>query len=172
MYCTIFAHVVNALNVTLCRGRERCISPDPQLLFNLCKENATSHEYFQRVNLRNVFGLKLLCLAAWIFGMYFFVRLALHQPIFVNLMFLILLFNGIAIYSIMWDNVFAILASVDQIRRELRLQMQSSDRLLARTLVRFIACVAVRVGNFRQMERNPTLIYLDFVMFITVTLAP
>ena len=117
-----------------------------------------------------IFGLKLLCLAAGIVGMYFFVRLALHQPILVNMIFLILLFNGIAFYSIMWDNVFTIPATVDKIRRELRLQLQSADRQLAGRLTGSIACVAVRVGNFRQMERNSTLIYLDFVVFNTATL--
>ena len=117
-----------------------------------------------------IFALKLLCLAAGIVGMYFFVRLALHQPILVNLIFLILLFNGIAFYSIMWDNVFAIPATMDQIRRKLGLQMQIADRQLARRLSWSIAPVAVRVGNFRQMEQNSTLIYLDFVVFNTATL--
>ena len=117
-----------------------------------------------------IFGLKLLCLSAGTVGMYFFVRLALHQPLVVILMFFILLFNGITFYSVMWDNVFVIPDAMEEIRRGLSLRIQKTDRCLVRRLTKSIGCVAVRVGNFRQMERNSTLSFLDFVVFNTANL--
>ena len=104
--------------------------------------------------------------------MYFFVRLAAQQPFLVMLMFLILLFDGIVFYSIMWGNVSVIRDAMDLVRRRLTLHaaQTKSDRQLARRLARSIACVAVRVGEFRQMERNSTLLYLDYVVSNTISL--
>ena len=114
-----------------------------------------------------IFSFKLICLSGGIMGLYFFMRLALVQPFFATLMFLMLLFNCNTFYSVMWSKVNVVPDTMDRILRGLTTRCPPADRKLAQRLLKLIPCVAVKVGNFRSMERNSTLIFLDFVVGTT-----
>ena len=116
-----------------------------------------------------IFSFKLICLAGGIVGLYFFVRLATVQPFFATLIFLILLFNCITFYSVMWSNVNVIPDTMDRLRRGLSSRSLMVDRKLAQKVIKSIPCVAVRVGTFTNMERNSTPIFLDFVVRTTAS---
>lgn len=111
---------------------------------------------------RVIFAHKLLCLSAGIVGMYFLVRLIFLLPL-VTLMFIVLLFNAITFYSVMWGNVSVIPDTVDMLRKSLMLKSQRRGNSIARRFIKSVPCMAVRVGSFRGMERDSTLLFLDFV---------
>ena len=169
-YFPVCRIVLNTVNVMCGRGLDWAARQKYGQCVAFAKEMQLAVNIFNVSTSGAIFGLELLCLSAGTVGMYFFVRLALHQPLVVILMFFILLFNGITFYSVMWDNVFVIPETMDQIRRDLSQKLHKTDRHLARKLIKSIGCVAVRVGNFRQMERNSTLLFLDFVVFNTANL--
>ena len=103
--------------------------------------------------------------------MYFFIRLATTEPFVVTFIFLILINNGTVFYAVMWNNVSVIPDTKDEIRRAISLQSKSqAGRQHARKIARSIACVSVRVGNFREIERNSALLYLDFVVSNAINL--
>lgn len=111
-----------------------------------------------------VFSFKLVGLSGGIVGLYFFLRVAFVQPFLAALVFLVLFSNGISFYSVMWSNVNVIPDTMDDMRRRLITRSAVADRKLAQRLIRSIPSVAVRVGNFQNMERNSVPIFLDFVV--------
>ena len=126
---------------------------------------------FNASNSKIIFALKLICLCGGIVGMYFFIRLAPTEPFVVTFIFLILINNGTVFYAVMWNNVSVIPDTMEEIRRGINLQSQTqAGRQEARKIARSIASVSVRVGNFREIERNSALLYLDFVVSNAINL--
>ena len=116
-----------------------------------------------------IFSFKLICLSGGIVGLYFFVRVAWVQPFLATLIFLILLFNCISFYSVIWTNVNVIPETMNRLRRGLTSRSPAVDIQLAQRVIKSIPCVAVRVGDFTNMERNSTPIFLDFVVRTTAS---
>ena len=117
---------------------------------------------FNLSNSNVIFDHKLLCLLAGIVGMYFLVRLVFLQPL-VTLMFVVLLFNAVTFYSVMWGNVFVIPETTNRLRKGLIRNGRLEERCFTRGFIKSVPCMAVKVGKFRSMERNSTLLFLDFV---------
>ena len=109
-----------------------------------------------------IFAHKLLCLLAGIVGMYFLVRLVFLQPL-VTVMFIVLLFNAFSFYNVMWGNVSVIPDTMDRLKNRLSWNSRNGGSCIARRLIKSVPSVAVKVGNFRSMERVSTLLFVDFV---------
>ena len=110
-----------------------------------------------------VFAIKLLSIFGSVLGMYFFVRLVFNEP-FVSFMFFLLTFDGIVFYSIRYDRVYVIPAIILDFRQQLAIEatMGRRNSKYFYTLSRSMRLVGVKVGSFRNMERNSTLLFLDF----------
>ena len=122
---------------------------------------------------RVVFANKLLNLCGGIMGLYFFLRLILIQPI-LAMFFLALGFDCTTYYIVMWDNAFLIPVMMaelkDQIGVATALGKADHSHQYVRRVLRSIPDVGMSVGGFRNMERDSTLIFMDFVLKNVVSL--
>ena len=111
-----------------------------------------------------IFAHKILCLVGSVFGMYFFVRLVFIEPI-VSFMFFIIMFNSVVFYSVMWDYVFTLPETVLEFKQQMTIKAreQGRDFRYYKRVAETMRCEGVKVGAFANMERNSTLIFLDFV---------
>ena len=153
------------------RGNRYSCGPLGRRTFNqyitLAKKMQLAMNIFNTTASGVIFSFKLICLSGGIMGLYFFVRLAFVLPFYATVMFLMLLFNCNTFYCVMWSKVDVIPDTMDRMLRGLRTRCPRADRRLSKRLIKSIPCVAVRVGNFRNMEQNSTLIFLDFVVGTT-----
>ena len=118
-----------------------------------------------------IFSHKLVCLINSIVGLYFLIRLIFVQPA-VSVLFVILAFDAITFYTVMWDNASLIPLMIGILKAETDVVALGSimNRVFYRSVSRSIPCVGVRVGGFRNMERDSTLIFVDFVLHNVVSL--
>ena len=120
-----------------------------------------------------IFAHKLLCLSGGIVGLYFLLRLILLQPV-VSMLFFVLAYDSITFYSVMWDNASLIQFMIRELKDELGVLTAASGvvshRQYWRRISRSVPCVGVSVGGFRSMERDSTLIFMDFVLKNLVSL--
>ena len=117
------------------------------------------------------FSLKLLNLMGGIIGLYFLIRLIFVQP-GVSLLFFVMAFDSITFYTVMWDNASLIPVMMGALKAETDLvaSAQILDRAYFRCVSRSIRSTGVSVGGFRYMERDSTLIFVDFVVSNVVSL--
>ena len=116
---------------------------------------------------RVVFANKLLNLSGGIVGLYFFVRLVLIQPV-LAMFFFALAFDCITYYTVTWDNASLIPVMLKELKDQVRLATASdradhNGRYMIRA-IRSIPDIGMSVGGFRCMERDSTLIFMDFVL--------
>ena len=118
-----------------------------------------------------IFAHKLLNLSGGIVGLYFLIRLMFVQPA-VSLLFLVLAFDSITFYSVMWDNVSLIQAMIASLKGEcdVRASKKIAGWPYCRRVSKSIPSIGVKVGGFRNMERDSTFIFLDFVFRNVVSL--
>ena len=116
-----------------------------------------------------IFSHKLANLTGSIVGLYFLIRLIFVQPA-ASILFVILAFDAIIFYTVMWDNASLIPPMIGNLKAETDVVGMGIDRLFCRRLSRSIPCVGVSVGGFRNMERDSTLIFVDFVLQNVVSL--
>ena len=118
-----------------------------------------------------IFSHKLLNLSGGIVGLYFLIRLIFVQPA-VSLLFFVLAFDSITFYTVMWDNASLIPVMIGALKAETDLVASAKilDRLYYRSVSRSIPSAGVKVGGFRNMERDSTLIFVDFVLSNVVSL--
>ena len=118
-----------------------------------------------------VFSQKLLGLSGSIVGLYFLMRHTFVQPA-ASLLFFALALNGLIFYTVMWDNASLIPAMIRTLKTETDMfaSARVADRAYFRRVSRSIPCIGVRVGGFRSIERDSTLIYVDFVWRNVVSL--
>ena len=118
-----------------------------------------------------IFSHKLLNLSGGIVGLYFLIRLVFVQPA-VSLLFFVLAFDSITFYTVMWDNASLIPVMIGALKAETDLVASAIilDRAYFRRVSRSIPCIGVKVGGFRNMERDSTLIFVDFVVSNAVSL--
>ena len=116
---------------------------------------------------RVVFANKLLNLSGGIIGLYFFLRLILLQPV-LAMFFLALAFDCNTYYMVMWDNASLIPVMLkelkDQVGRATEGGRADHNSMYIRRVIRSIPDIGMSVGGFRSMERDSTLIFMDFVL--------
>ena len=118
-----------------------------------------------------IFSEKLLCLITAIVGLYFVIRLLFVQSI-VALLFFASAINSLTFYTITWDNatLIPVLAGILKAETDVVASAGIVDRAYLRRVSRSIPGVGVRVGGFRNIERDSTLIFLDFVLYHVASL--
>ena len=118
-----------------------------------------------------IFSQKLLGLFGGIVGLYFIIRLIFVQP-GASLLFVVVALDGMLFYPIMWDNAPLIPMMIRRLKAEADLVAlsQGVDRAYLRRVSRSIPCIGARVGGFRNIERDSTLIFEDFVLRNVVSL--
>ena len=111
-----------------------------------------------------IFSEKLLGLTGSIVGLYFLIRLVFVQP-GASLLFFALAFNGMSFYPIMRDNASLIPVMIGALKAEIDVVAAARvvDRTYFRRVSRSIPSIGVKVGGFRIIERESTLIFHDFV---------
>ena len=118
-----------------------------------------------------IFAHKLLNLSGGIVGLYFLIRLMFLQ-LAVSLMFLVLAFDSITFHIVMWDNVALIQFMIASLKVEC--DVWASKNIVGwpycRSVSKSIPSMGVKVGGFRNMERDSTFIFLDFVFSNVVSL--
>ena len=103
------------------------------------------------------FSEKILGLVGGIVGFYFLIRLVFVQP-GVSLLFFVVALDGMSFYPIMWDNASLIPAMIGRLKAETDVVAMNTvlDRAYFRRVSRSIPCIGVRVGGFRNIERDST----------------
>ena len=119
-----------------------------------------------------IFSHKIGCLASSIFGFYFLIRLMFTQPAATCLVFFLFAFNSMAFYTIMWENSSLIPVMFGLLRAETDVvaSAQLKDRAYLKRVSRSIPNIGVQVGGFRIIERDSSLIFVDFVLNNVVSL--
>ena len=112
-----------------------------------------------------VFSHKLLCLTSAITGLYFLVRLSYVLP-GVSLLFFVFAFDAVSYWTSMWDNAPFIPAMMADLKERLNFiaGRRSEGASYVKRVLRSVPCTGVQVGKFRSMERDATMIFLDFVI--------
>ena len=130
----------------------------------LVKESILTMTIFNIATARSVFAQKLLALLASIFGMYFFVRLVFIEPV-AAVFFFTMLAEGSTFYSVLYGYVDSIPESIQTFKRELNIKAATRGRQSGylKRVGNSMRCVGLQVGSFRNMERDSTLIFIDFV---------
>ena len=87
-------------------------------------------------------------------------------------MFFTLAYNSIAFYTVMWDNASLIPVMTRTLKAETDViaSAQIVDRAYFSRVSRSIPNIGVRVGGFRNIERDSTFIFVDFVLSTVVSL--
>ena len=72
----------------------------------------------------------------------------------------------------MWDNTPFISAMMADIKERMMFVAggRNEGAAYVRRVLRSVSCVGVHVGSFRSMERDATIIFLDFVIAKVATL--
>ena len=120
-----------------------------------------------------IFVHKICNLTGGIVSLYFGIRLVFVQPL-VSLLFLYAAFNFITFYTVMWDNASLIPDMIKEVTDQLdmmiaRSQVQTTRQYWRRVSIS-VPCVGVKVGVFRNMERDSTIVFMDFVVTNVVSL--
>ena len=113
-----------------------------------------------------VFVQKICNLAGGVVSLYFGLRLVFIQPL-ISLIFLVAAFNFITFYTMMWDNAFIIPDMIKECKCRLIVmaeRAQVQDRRYWRRVSMSVPCIGVTVGGFRNVERDSTIVFMDFVM--------
>ena len=120
-----------------------------------------------------IFSQKLLCLSSGIVGLYFLLRLILLQPA-QSMLFFALAFDGMVFYNVMWGNASLIPVMMKELKDQVGVMMTKGmtdkDRQYWKRVAKSIPCIGVSVGGFRNMERDSTPIFVDFVFRNVVSL--
>ena len=120
-----------------------------------------------------IFSHKVNNLTCGILGLYFLLKLVFVQPT-VSLLFFILAVDGTGFYTVMWDNASLIPEMIRDLKAETDVVASSAakimDRAYFRCVSRSIPNIGVKVGGFRNIERDSTLIFVGFVFNNVVSL--
>ena len=118
-----------------------------------------------------IFSHKLLCLQGSVVGLYFLIRLMFVQPV-ISVFFFVVAFNSITFYTVLWDNASLIPVMIGLLKAEIAVvtSARTAGRVYFRLVSRSIPNVGVKVGGFRNIERDSTMIFADFVVDNVVSL--
>ena len=109
-----------------------------------------------------IFASKLLDNIGTIAGFYFLVRLIFIQPT-VSFLFFFFAVDCVMYWTSMWDNSSLVPKMTAELKSWVNIAAGGKNSYVLR-IVRSVPCIGVKVGGFRSMERNSTVIYLDFVL--------
>ena len=114
---------------------------------------------------------KMLCLSGGIAGLYLCLRLILVQPVH-SMLFFAFAFDGTVFFTVMWGNAFLIPVLMKELKDQILMAAGGAvhHRQYLRRVLRSIPCVGVSVGGFRNMGRDSTLIFVDFLIRNVVSL--
>ena len=134
--------------------------------YRRCRRGQLSVIWFNEVFSGAVFGLKVMTMSIAITGLGFAIKLSLQRPLLSS----INCFYGLKAFIIfvtLYGDGFRIPEYMNEMNSQLR---RSSMRLgnptvkkHFRLLIASIPQVGVKVGNFRNLERESTSIFIDFV---------
>ena len=120
-----------------------------------------------------IFSHKLLGLCGGIVSFYFLLRLIVPQPE-LSMLFFVLAFDSIFFYTAMWGNASLIPVMIKDLKDQLDIAATAGRGThncgYWRRESRSIPCTGVSVGGFRSMERDSSLIFIDFVVRNVVSL--
>ena len=106
-------------------------------------------------------------------GLYFHLKLIFSEPV-MSIFFFVLAFDAIAFFAIMWDSAPLIPVMMEELKNQVDVVAAVGggvrNRKYWRSVSRSVPCIGVSVGGFRSMERDSTLIFMDFVIRNVVSL--
>ena len=117
-------------------------------------------------NRQSIFGQKLVSMSLAIMGLFFFIRLVHIVPL-VSLTFLLLSVDGLIYYSVMWDDACEMPRLTAELTAQLKVRIHNycsgNGKEYLRRRLASVPSLSVKVGSFREIERNSTLLFFDFV---------
>ena len=134
--------------------------------YSLAKIMHLTVNIFNVATAGGIFVHKICNLAGGVVSLYFCLRLVFIQPL-ISSIFLVAAFNFITFYTMMWDNASLIPDMIKEIKCQLNIMAergQVQDQRYWRRVSMSVPCISVRMGGFRNVKRDSTIVFMDFVM--------
>lgn len=115
------------------------------------------------VNSYLIFTCKLAALSICILSGYAAIAHFSEQPIF-RIMYYVILFDVIFIYTLIYDKAFKIPELFGQVAASALLEIRGKRKNYLRRQIFSIPRAGNKVGNSHKMERESTLIFMNFIL--------
>ena len=135
-------------------------------MWKVTRQLRTLQLYVSMVNNVNcylVFTWKLLSISVCIITGYAALAHFSEYPIF-GVMYYVILFDVTFIYTVIYEKAFKVPQMFEEATASALLRMRGKQVCVFRRQIRSIPRTGIKVGQFHKMERESTLIFVDFVV--------